>query len=115
MRRTDRRDRPGRGAGHHRKSLRGGAMKQTHWLSRCVVSGGKNPYPLPMLANAMIALREDLTVRDTLAFDEMLRAPLLLHEVGVPIGGNVEEPRPLSDKDVTTFQEWMQKAGLKGI
>jgi len=54
-------------------------------------------------------------VRDTLAFDEMLRAPLLLHEIGVPIGGTVDEPHSLNDKDVTAFQEWMQKAGLKGI
>jgi predicted P-loop ATPase len=90
-------------------------MKQTHWLSTCIMSEGKHPSPLPILGNAMIALRNDLAVRDTLAYDEMLRAPLLLHEIGVPIGGNVEEPRPLTDKDVTAFQEWMQKAGLKSI
>jgi predicted P-loop ATPase len=88
---------------------------QTHWLNRCIMSEGKNPRPLPVLANAMIALRDDPAVRDTLAYDEMLRAPLLLHEIGAPIGGNVEDPRPLVDKDVTRFQEWLQKAGLKGI
>jgi predicted P-loop ATPase len=86
-----------------------------HWLAQCIMSESKNPSPLPILANAMIALRTDSAVRDTLAFDEMLRAPLLLHEIGVPIGGGVDDPRPLNDKDVTAFQEWLQKAGLKGI
>jgi predicted P-loop ATPase len=90
-------------------------MKATHWLSLCIKSEGKHPYPLPILANAMIALRNDLAVRDALAYDEMLRAPILLHEIGVPVGGNVEEPRPLTDKDVSAFQEWLQSAGLKAI
>jgi predicted P-loop ATPase len=90
-------------------------MRQTHWLAQCVKGDGKNPKPLSNVANVLIALRNDITLRDAFAYDEMLRATLLLHEIGVPLGGNVEEPRPLTDKDVTALQDWIQKAGLKSI
>src|SRR5262249_7095507 len=36
-------------------------------------------------------------------------------EGGQRVGGGVGEPRPLTDKDVTDIQEWMQNAGLKRI
>jgi predicted P-loop ATPase len=85
------------------------------WLELCILGDGKNPKPLPIVANALIALRKDPTVRDALAYDEMLRMPMLVHEIGSPIGGNLRNPRPLSDKDVTDIQEWMQGAGLKRI
>ena len=85
------------------------------WLNQCILGDGKNPKPLPILANALIALRNDPEVRDAIGYDEMLRAPVLLHEIGQPIGGVVREPRPLTDKDVTDIQEWMQNAGLKRI
>jgi predicted P-loop ATPase len=45
----------------------------------------------------------------------MLRAPMLLHQIGQPIGGDLREPRALTDKDVTDLQEWMQLAGLMNI
>ena len=54
-------------------------------------------------------------LRDAIAYDEMLQAPMLLHQIGQPIGGDLHEPRPLTDKDVTDLQEWMQLAGLKRI
>jgi predicted P-loop ATPase len=60
-------------------------------------------------------LRNDPAVRDAFGYDEMLRAPTLLHEIGEPLLGSVREPRPLTDKDVTDIQEWMQGAGLKRI
>ena len=82
------------------------------WLNQCILGDGKNPKPLPILANALIALRNDPEVRDAIGYDEMLRAPVLLHEISQPIGGVVREPRPLTDKDVTDIQEWMQKAAL---
>ena len=85
------------------------------WLDSCLLSDGKNPKPLPIVANALIALRNDPAVLDAFGYDEMLRAPTLLHEIGVPIGGQLGEPRPLTDKDVTDLQEWMQNAGLKRI
>jgi len=85
------------------------------WLDKCILSDGKNPKPLPIVANALIALRNDPAVRDALGYDEMLCAPTLLHEIGLPLGGNLMEPRPLADKDVIDIQEWMQDAGLKRL
>jgi len=77
------------------------------WIDTCIHGGGKNPSPLPNLANALIALRNDAAVRDALGYDEMLRAPMLLHEIGLPVGGELTEPRPLIDMDVIDIQEWM--------
>ena len=90
-------------------------VSRRSWLHQCIVGDGKNPKPLPILANALIALRNDPEVRDATGYDEMLRAPVLLHEIGHPIGGDIREPRPLTDKDVTDIQEWMQHVGLKRI
>jgi predicted P-loop ATPase len=85
------------------------------WLDKCIHGDGKNPKPLPIVANALIALRNDPAVLDAFGYDEMLRAATLLHEIGAPIGGQLGEPRPLSDKDVIDIQEWMQNAGLKRV
>jgi predicted P-loop ATPase len=85
------------------------------WLDKCILGDGKNPKPLSIVANALIALRNDWAVRDALGYDEMLRAPMLLHEIGQPLGGQLMEPRPLTDKDVIDVQEWMQDAGLKRL
>ena len=49
------------------------------------------------------------------AYDEMQCAPMLLHQIGHPIGGNVRDPRPLTDEDVTDIQKWLQHAGLDRI
>jgi predicted P-loop ATPase len=88
-------------------------MKAPHWLSKCICdSKGR---PLPILANALIALRHDDALRDAFAFDEMLRAAMILHEIGQPLGGELREPLPLTDKDITDLQEWMQQAGLPHI
>jgi predicted P-loop ATPase len=86
-----------------------------NWLNQCILGDGKNPKPLPIVANALIALRNDPAVRDAFGYDAMLRAPTLLHAIGEPLLGNVREPQPLTDKDVIDVQEWMQGAGLKRI
>jgi hypothetical protein len=49
------------------------------WLERCILSDGKSPKPLPIVANALIALRNDPAVIDAFAYDEMLCAPMLMH------------------------------------
>jgi predicted P-loop ATPase len=85
------------------------------WLDRCILSDGKNPKPLPIVANALLALRSDPALLDTFAFDEMLRVSMLMHQIGAPLAGNVAEPHPLTDKDLTELQEWLQDAGLKQI
>src|SRR5215211_812167 len=87
---------------------------EASWLKRCIVSDtGK---PVPVVANALEALRGDPAVQDALAFDEMLRAPMLMHEIGNPFSVPTPfEPRPLTDNDVIDFQRWMQRAGLNRI
>ena len=88
-------------------------MKTAHWFAQCIKDGkGK---PIPNVANAIIALECDADIRDALAYDEMLRAPILVHQPGIPIGGDTVEPRPLTDEDVTDIQKWMQHAGLERI
>ena len=88
-------------------------MKARHWLSECIKDAkGK---PLPVLANAYIALERDPAMRDALAYDEMLCSPMLLHQVGQPIGGDLHERRPLTDKDIGDIQRWLQHAGLDRI
>jgi predicted P-loop ATPase len=88
-------------------------MRAPHWLSKCLTDGkGK---PLPNIANAIIAITNDEGLRDALAFDEMQCTPMLLHEIGVPFGGDLKEARPLTDTDVSDIQEWLQHAGLERI
>jgi predicted P-loop ATPase len=87
------------------------------WIDQCIVGDGKNAQPLPIVKNALIALRNDQVLRDAFAYDQMLCAPMLMHRVGVPLDpfAGSEFPRPLTDKDVTDLQEWLQDAGLKRI
>ena len=88
-------------------------MKSEHWLSQCIKDiKGK---PLPILANAYIALKHDPAVRDALAYDEMACTAMLMHQIGVPMGGELEAPRPLTDKDVDDIQKLLQHAGLDRI
>jgi hypothetical protein len=78
-------------------------MRAPHWWSKCVTDAkGK---PLPNVANVLIALEFDDQVRDVLAYDEMQCTPMLLHEIGVPLGGDLTERRPLTDTDVTEIQK----------
>ena len=59
--------------------------------------------PLANLANALTALRGDPKTQDKLGYDEMLRAPVWQRE------------RPITDADVIELQEWLQRAGLRGV
>lgn len=88
-------------------------MRPPHWLSKCLTDAkGK---PLPIGTNVSVALEFDDAFRDALAYDEMQCTPMLMHEIGVPVGGNLTEPRPLTDTDVTQIQHWLQNAGLERI
>ena len=62
--------------------------------------GQRTPTLACNVANALDALRADARFNDALAFDEMLRAPILRDE---------DVWRPVSDADVTGIQEIMQK------
>lgn len=70
--------------------------------------------PRPNLFNAMLAMRGDLKLCDTFAYDEMLRAPILV----APAPGNDDEPfqpRPVRDTDVAAVQEYLQLNGLEKL
>jgi len=81
--------------------------KRTDWLHLCLC--GDTGKPLPVLANALIALNNDPALRDAFAYDEMLRAPMLMHEIGQPLMGNLPSPKLLTDKDVSDIQNWFPK------
>jgi predicted P-loop ATPase len=85
------------------------------WLAQCIKGDGKDAKPLAIVANALRALRNDPAVQDAIAYDEMARACMLMHEIDQPLNGNLSEPRPLTDQDVIDIQEWMQAAGLKRL
>jgi predicted P-loop ATPase len=56
-------------------------------------------------------LRADPGLCNALAYDEMARAPMLLHDIGDPLSG--VGMRPLTDKDICDIQVYLQHAGLK--
>jgi predicted P-loop ATPase len=83
----------------------------SEWPGLYIVDGAGKP--LANLANALTVLRTDPGLDRALAFDEMLRAPMLLHPVGHPV--TEMAARPLMDKDIADIQAYMQHAGLKRI
>jgi predicted P-loop ATPase len=82
------------------------------WLNSCIC--GETGRPLPILANALHALRQDAALQDAFASDEMLRAVMLMQPIGAPLDISFE-PRPLQDTDITDVVEYLQRAGLKRI
>jgi predicted P-loop ATPase len=89
-----------------------GKSSEAEWLVECQMNSRNEPRP--NLANAIHGLRRAPELQDLLAYDEMLRAPLLLRAVpGSDAGGPY--PRPLRDTDVSAIQEWLQLAGLAGL
>jgi hypothetical protein len=78
--------------------------KTKSWRSRCqrTRTGGL----LSNLFNTLLALRGDPALIGRLAYDEMLRAPLLMRP---------GPPRPVTDTDVTALMEWLQQAGLRSV
>ncbi len=92
---------------HRDRQRRGDNDKD--WLGRALcIEDGK---PFGNLANAALALREALSLRDLIRYDEMLREPVLMRAApGRPSGGRF--PRPIGDEDVAAIQEWIQNAGL---
>lgn len=71
--------------------------------------------PLSILANVMMALRDDVALAALFARDEMFCGAFLMHPM--PQVDDVEAftPRPVSDDDITALQEWLQNAGLKRV
>jgi predicted P-loop ATPase len=79
-----------------------------NWLNKSIKSKGQGT--LSILANVMSALRNDPSLVNAFAFDEMQRTTMLMQKEGQPI-----EPRPVEDADVFRLQEFLQRAGLKNL
>ena len=81
--------------------------QSTAWLAKCIMENGR---ALPVLANALIAI--EAVMPQAFAFDEMLRAPILM----MPFKPESNfKPRPVRDVDVGIVQEKLQHLGLKRI
>jgi predicted P-loop ATPase len=89
---------------------RAAARDDASWLAQCIKGDGKKAAPLPILANALIGLRA--VFPDSLAYDEMLCAPILRHSL---IGEKDFVPRPLTDIDIGIMQDRLQHLGLKRL
>ncbi|MGX1104508.1 VapE domain-containing protein [Bradyrhizobium elkanii] len=81
------------------------------WLKYCMTT--EDDKVIVNLANALIALRNAPELRDILAYDEMLCAPVLTGMV--PGSEHSHIMRPVTDVDVSRIQEWLQHAGLNHI
>ena len=90
--------------------LQAAAIAAAPWLTLCIRS--ERGKVLPILANALIALRNDPELIDCFAYDEMQRAPILLRPLP---GRSLIEPRPLRDTDVADLQDYLQHCGLPQI
>ena len=84
------------------------ARRKSNWLV-----DGKGE-PLPVLANALEALRTDPRISEAFAFDEMLCAPVLVRSIRKTTDPRFAA-RPATDDDVTFLQEYMQRNSLKRI
>ena len=78
------------------------------WLAECIK--GQAGQALSVLASVLVALRAEMP--ETFAFDEMLRAPVLMQSL---TGDTDFVPRPCTDVDVGIVQERLQHLGLKKI
>jgi predicted P-loop ATPase len=101
----------GRTAKQRRAKQRHACDAKSAWINKC--STDNRGMPLPNLANTMIALRTDPNVKDAFSYDEMLCAVTLMQPISNERLGF--EPRPVTDIDVSSLQEWLQLSGLANI
>jgi predicted P-loop ATPase len=95
------------------------ALPLPQWLRDCIRDDKGRV--VANLANAMTALRGAPELEGLFTYDQMLQAPLLNKKV--PSASGDEEsgpptnwpPRPVTDADVSSVQEWLQHAGLPRI
>jgi hypothetical protein len=90
-------------------------VQDTGWYGRAMT--GSKGQVLSILANVLMALREDPAWDGVLTYDEM-HAMVLLNKPVPRFGQEPKSsgfPRPLRDADVTQIQEWFQVAGLPHV
>jgi hypothetical protein len=86
------------------------------WTFTLLTDG--NGKAMPILANAMVALRNAPEIARAFSYDEMLRACVVNHALP---SANIDHvaadqfPRPLRDSDITQLQEWLQHRGVRKI
>jgi hypothetical protein len=89
----------------------------TGWAANAVLDAQLKP--MPILANALLALRTVPVLAEAFAYDEMLRAPVLVAALPLSQGARPASrdplPRPVIDEDVTQLQEWLQLTDLPKI
>lgn len=73
------------------------------WISKCM--SGKKGTPIANLANALRGMRSDPALRSSFAFDEMRQSQMLTRSI----------PAAVTDEDIISLQEFLQKAGLKTL
>jgi hypothetical protein len=78
------------------------------WVRECL--RGENGKPVPNLANAALALRNDPAFKGMFAYDEMLCAAVLMRPLDVAAAGF--RTRAVTDADIGRLQEMIQKIGL---
>jgi predicted P-loop ATPase len=104
----------------YRKEKKEREEAEQGWQSELIRDG--NGRPLPVLANALITMREVAAVAEAFSYDEMMRACILERPLPSPkieVAQEIAplpEPRPIRDVDVTQLQEWLQRQqGLRRI
>jgi hypothetical protein len=87
------------------------------WLDHAIKDN--QGLPLSNLANALTAIRYTPELADALAYDELLRATVLVKELPIVAGAKLITgrplPRPIIDEDVSQIQEWLQHAGIHRV
>lgn len=82
--------------------------ERPEWHHECITdSNGKI---MPILANAVIAIKSEARLANALAFDEMMRTAMFVN----PFAGSVT-PAPLTDADVVKIQQYVQHAGIRRV
>jgi len=80
-----------------------------HWQNRCMKNDKKRI--IANHANVMIALRSDPAVRDVFAYDEMLRATVMTHKIGL-----IDTlDRWVTEADVGELLQWLQQNGFPSV
>jgi predicted P-loop ATPase len=78
------------------------------WHHECLTdSNGKI---MPILANAVMAIKGESRLANSLVFDEMMRTTMFVN----PFSGSAT-PEPLADPDVVKIQQYVQHAGIRRI